>query len=493
MDKKIKIIQLKILLVILEIMLVLLIWTLVQVVLLKHDDVAERFFAPSEPVEEVMLPVEPIGSTTVAEPSPPPFVLTNFDKIRVVITNKETGGIYHESAEGWQEQRDYRGIIEVIEEEQGFVIINELPIEEYLYSVVPSEMPAGYPMEALKAQAICARTYAYLHVLSPGYPQWNAHVDDTTSYQVYHNIEEQESTTRAVNETEGIVLLAPGEQALAQTYYYSTSCGYGSDALIWKSKYADSYPYIQSKHISRLIDTDNSVVVSGQTIADTEKQPEHVEITNSEVEVYSSKALTEAEFVAYIKTVNEEDFEAKEGWYRWNYRVEDLDVAYMQEVLRKRYEAKPELILTKVGDDYISQPIGEFHTITYMEIGKRGAGGVAEELLIHTDKAVYKVITELNIRYVLNDGCSPVKRQDGTTVERNSLLPSAFIVLEVIREDDFIIGYEIYGGGFGHGAGMSQNAAKVMAQEGMNAEEILTFFFTDCIVKDRSDGAEREG
>ena len=201
MDKKIKIIQLKILLVILEIMLVLLIWTLVQVVLLKHDDVAERFFAPSEPVEEVMLPVEPIGSTTVAEPSPPPFVLTNFDKIRVVITNKETGGIYHESAEGWQEQRDYRGIIEVIEEEQGFVIINELPIEEYLYSVVPSEMPAGYPMEALKAQAICARTYAYLHVLSPGYPQWNAHVDDTTSYQVYHNIEEQESTTIAVNET----------------------------------------------------------------------------------------------------------------------------------------------------------------------------------------------------------------------------------------------------------------------------------------------------
>ena len=55
MDKKIKIIQLKILLVILEIMLVLLIWTLVQVVLLKHDDVAERFRAPAEQAEEVML------------------------------------------------------------------------------------------------------------------------------------------------------------------------------------------------------------------------------------------------------------------------------------------------------------------------------------------------------------------------------------------------------------------------------------------------------
>ncbi len=485
MDKKIKIIQLKILLVILEIMLVLLIWTLVQVVLLKRDDVAERFMAPEEQAEEVMLFLEPVVSTTVAEPSPPPFVLTNFDKIRVVITNKETGGVYHESAEIWQERSDYRGTLEVIEEAQGFVIINELPIEEYLYSVVPSEMPASYPMEALKAQAICARTYAYLHILSPGYPQWNAHVDDTTSYQVYHNIAEQESTTRAVNETEGIVLLAPGGQELAQTYYYSTSCGYGSDAQVWKSKYADSYPYIQSKHISRLSEPGNSVVVSEQVVVQTreEKHSEYVQISNPETELYSSKSLTEEEFVNYIKSVNEEDFEVQESWYRWNYRVEDLDVAYMQEVLRKRYEAKPELILTKVGDDYVSQPIEEFHTITHMEICKRGAGGVAEELLIYTDKAVYKVITELNIRYVLNDGCTPVKRQDGAMVEMNSLLPSAFISLEVIREDEFVIGYEICGGGFGHGAGMSQNAAKVMANEGMRAEEILTFFFGDCVVK----------
>lgn len=487
MDKKIKIIQLKILLVILEIMLVLLIWTLVQVVLLKHDEVVERFRAPEEQAEEVMLFLEPEENVSAVVPEPTPFVLTNFDKIRVVITNKETGGVYHESAEGWQERSDYRGTIEVLEEENGFVIINELPIEEYLYSVVPSEMPAGYPMEALKAQAICARTYAYLHILSPGYPQWNAHVDDTTSYQVYHSIEEQERTTQAVNETEGVVLMAPGGQALAQTYYYSTSCGFGSDAQVWKSKYAASYPYIKSKHISRsaVAAFKEGTVEQNVTALEQESNSSYVQTTNSETVMHSLGALTEAEFVNYIKTVNEKDFEAQEGWYRWNYRVEDLDVVYMQEVLRKRYEAKPELILTKVGNNFVSQPIEEFHMITHMEIGKRGAGGVAEELLIHTDKAVYKVITELNIRYVLNDGCSPVKRQDGVTVEMNSLLPSAFIALEPIREDDFVIGYEITGGGFGHGAGMSQNAAKVMANEGMRAEEILAFFFADCIVKDR--------
>ena len=82
------------------------------------------------------------------------------DKIRVVITNKETGGIYHESIEEWEDRTDYRGIFEFVEEKEGFVVINELPIEEYLYSVVSAEMPANYEIEALKAQAVVARTYA---------------------------------------------------------------------------------------------------------------------------------------------------------------------------------------------------------------------------------------------------------------------------------------------------------------------------------------------
>ncbi|MBQ7776859.1 MAG: SpoIID/LytB domain-containing protein [Lachnospiraceae bacterium] len=451
MNKKIKFIQLKILLVILEIMLVLLIWTLVQVVFLKRDEVAERFQAtPTQPTEQ------PIPTAT-------PFTLSNFDKIRVVITNKETGGIYHEDATQWQERTDYRGTLEVFEETEGFVVINELPIEEYLYSVVPSEMPASYPMEALKAQAICARTYAYLHVLAPGYPQWNAHVDDTTAYQVYHSVEEQESTTRAVNETQGMVLCAPGGNALAQTYYYSTSCGYGSDAHVWRSKYSDSYPYIKSKHISRVIEP----------------------VFNNDIEVGIRAALTEDEFDSYIRSVNQEDYESQEGWYRWTYRVEDLDTERVLDMLQKRYAISPKLILTQKGNDFVSQPIEKIGNIYDIQICRREAGGVADELLIYTDVAVYKVITELNIRYILNDGRSLVKRQDGESVEMNSLLPSAFISLSVIREDDYVIGYEIYGGGFGHGAGMSQNAAKAMANEGMCAGEILTFFFEECIVKDK--------
>lgn len=439
MGKRIKVLQLKILLVILEIMLVLLIWTLLQVALWNGEEVAQRIRAKNP------------QSTQEPAPTSPPFVLRNFDKIRVVITNKETGSVYHEDITGWQEDLDYRGEIEIITEADGYVIINEVPIEEYLYSVVPSEMPASYPMEALKAQAICARTYAYLHIMNPGYPQWNAHVDDTTAYQVYHSVKECETTTRAVNETQGLVLWAPGGEALAQTYYYSTSCGYGSNARVWRSKYSASYPYIKSKHINRF------------------------DLLQEEVSVEN--------FEQYITKVHAEDYEATEGWYRWKYRVEDLDREYLLACLQKRYRANEKLVLTKIGNDYISQPIEEMGNVTDIIITTRQAGGVADEMLICTDKEVYKVITELNIRYVLNDGCSLIERQDGVKVEMNSLLPSAFFILTLIREDEYVVGYEITGGGFGHGAGMSQNAAKAMANDGMTAQEILTFFFENCIVK----------
>ncbi|MBR6665145.1 MAG: SpoIID/LytB domain-containing protein [Lachnospiraceae bacterium] len=452
MDKKIQIIQLKILLVILEIFLVLLIWTLVQLIF-KPKQEAEIYQAgPSQDVQEAFR--EQTGTEVkVPEPTPTPFVLTNIDTIRVVITNKETGDIYHKDAEEWQGRTDYRGTLELIEEEEGFVVINELPLEEYLYSVVPSEMPASYPMEALKAQAICARTYAYLHVLSPAYPQWNAHVDDTTAFQVYHSVAEQESTNRAVQETEGMVLLNPAGDALAQTYYYSTSCGYGSDAHVWRTKYSDSYPYIISKAINR-----------NKT---------------------ASEDLTEEVFEEFIKSCREDDYEAEEEWYRWTYEVKKLDEQHIYEVLKQRYEANPKLILTKKKGDYVSQPIKEFGRILDLEIVRREAGGVADELLITTDKNVYKVVTELNIRYILNDGSTKVKRQDGSLVSMNSLIPSAFICLETKEEKGKVTGYTIWGGGYGHGAGMSQNGAKHMALEGMTAQEILNFFFEDCTIEDK--------
>ena len=137
----------------------------------------------------------------------------------------------------------YRGILELFSTAEGIVIVNELPVEEYLYAVVPSEMPASYHAEALKCQAICARSYAYCQMQTFGYPEYYAHVDDSVSYQVYGNSKEQEATTQAVNETAGKRLTFQNQ--VVKTYYYSTSCGHSTSVEAWGTELSDSNNYLQ--------------------------------------------------------------------------------------------------------------------------------------------------------------------------------------------------------------------------------------------------------
>lgn len=388
-----------------------------------------------------------------------------FEGERIVISpNVLTGKIILKNVHRSQGEPAYSGQIELVRTEAGIAAVNEVLLEEYLYSVVPSEMPSTYPNEALKAQAICARTYAYGHMLKAGYPQYGAHVDDSTSYQVYNNVSEQASTTTAVKETYGRLLYTDAGE-LAGTYYYSTSCGVGSDAGVWKTEAAEHIDYLKAKPVNRVF------------LQSVQENPEG--ILSTEINDLQEETC----FAAFITSRNEEDFEALEAWYRWTYEVEQIDAGRICKLMQDRYRNNEKLILTLKGDEYVSKPIESFDKILDISVSKRGAGGIAEELLIVTAKHIYKVISEYNIRCLLNNGVSKVLRQDGSEVSSPTLLPSAFFTLEIVREQENVVGYTLSGGGFGHGVGMSQNAAKQMAKVGYTAEDILLFFFDGCWVR----------
>lgn len=141
----------------------------------------------------------------------------------------------------------YRGKLELFSTAEGIVVVNELPLEEYLYAVVPSEMPASYETEALKCQAVCARSYAHCQMLAFGYPEYSAHVDDSVSYQVYGNSKEQETTIRAVQETAGQRLWHQNQ--VVKTYYYSTSCGHSTSIEAWGSTLTEVNQYLKGVSI----------------------------------------------------------------------------------------------------------------------------------------------------------------------------------------------------------------------------------------------------
>ena len=95
----------------------------------------------------------------------------------------------------------YRGTLELKKNGKKIRIINELPLEQYLYGVLPSEMPAEYPEAALRAQAVCARSYAEKQKQNNRLQEYDAQVDDSVAYQVYQSQPEDERANKAVDDT----------------------------------------------------------------------------------------------------------------------------------------------------------------------------------------------------------------------------------------------------------------------------------------------------
>ena len=71
-------------------------------------------------------------------------------------------------------------------------------------------------------------------------------------------------------------------------------------------------------------------------------------------------------------------------------------------------------------------------------------------------------------------------RQDGSSARAGMMIPSAFFSIETSKKDGFVVGYTLNGGGFGHGVGLSQNGARNMALQSIDAEGILGFFYKGC-------------
>lgn len=142
------------------------------------------------------------------------------EKDTALIEISDEKGLFLCNSTGEPIDEAFEGSFRIIKTENGLVLVNELPIENYLKYVVPSEMPLAFGEEALKAQAVCARTYAYAQMYNQTYAMYGANLDDTTAYQVYHNTGRFTETDAAVEATKGEVITKNGK--LINSLYFST-------------------------------------------------------------------------------------------------------------------------------------------------------------------------------------------------------------------------------------------------------------------------------
>lgn len=133
----------------------------------------------------------------------------------------------------------YRGRLRVVHLTDGLEIVNTLPLESYLLGVVPRESPASWPIEALKAQAVAARSYAYRATGGSG----TFDVYCTTASQMYGGSDaEATASNRAVSATRGVVPKYKGTPIVA--YFFSTSGGHTENIEdVWYS--SAPVPYLK--------------------------------------------------------------------------------------------------------------------------------------------------------------------------------------------------------------------------------------------------------
>ena len=346
---------------------------------------------------------------------------------RIVFRSANEGGmITVESLTRAQGTPVYPGHMEITSEEDGLLLLNEVDLEEYLKRVVPSEMPPTYEIEALKAQAICARTYAWRQIQGSAYSEYGAHVDDSTNFQVYNNTNVFETTNAAVNETFGQLLAYNGTPI--ETFYYSTSAGHSTDGSVWGADPSQT-PYLRAVSIND----------AGQTM----------DLTSNET------------FSKFIMDLDADAYDSDFAMFRWN---------------------------TVTTSEILAEKIGGVGRITGLTVTERGPGGIARGLKVVGTEGSKTFSGQSQIRSILGNTALVYNRKDGSTYTGWDTLPSAFIYIENSGTDENqVTSFTIYGGGYGHGAGMSQNAAQGMAQEGKTCAEILNFFYQGCEVLDIGD------
>lgn len=340
---------------------------------------------------------------------------SSYFKNNSVIKVSAKGQLQWEGHNTEHDSPEYNGMFYIYKTNSGLVVVNQVDLESYIAGVISSEIGENAPVEALKAQAVCARNFI-MKSEAEEYEKYDAVADDSTNFQVYNRIRPGENCKKAAEETKNIVMTYQGK--LIKAYYFSTSCGYTTDYKIWGK---EKMKYLKGSNLTR-----------------------------KEIIDYQD----DTEFKRFI-TKNVKGYESDYPYYRWNIYLS------AEQIKNSVYNT--------TGVD-----VGE---ISRIEVNSRGTGGIAAQITVYGSKRQIVMQNQNEIRKALCSYYGKLNLCDGQERNELAMLPSAFIYIEKVNDEQNDTGFKIYGGGFGHGSGMSQNGAIELANKGLSYKKILKKFY----------------
>ncbi len=295
-----------------------------------------------------------------------------------------------------------------------FTVVNSVPIETYLRGVVPHEIGPGAPFEAVKAQAILARTYALQnrHRFAPD----NYELCADTQCQVYRGLMGTiNSADLAIAATSGQVLTYQGQ--LVDAVYSSTTGGVtAAFTHIWDG---ESRPYLQS-------------------IPDT---------LSPNPQLNPLDLSRDNHFRQFLRLRNGFNEAGISNYFRWEL---DQPLSKLTRNLRENQK-------------YLSVPMPAYNEIVGLEILERSPSGRVQEM-------------RLDLRQPDNSIASVRLRKDSILLGLRATY-SLLFTIDPIHRGGTLTGYTFSGGGLGHGVGMSQYGSYHLARLGYSAENILQFYY----------------
>jgi len=321
----------------------------------------------------------------------------------------------------------YRGIFEILPASsslQKLMAVNVLPMQEYLKAVVPNELPIQYGYEAVKAQSVAARNYA-IHPREKPWPQFD--ICDSQYCQAYYGSQtEQPQVTQAIAETQGLIALYQGEPILA---LYSSSQG----------GYRESYENTFSDPITNKFPaTPLPYLEGGPDIGPVLKLDTEETARNFYLSWYPDSYDVASPMYRWHKTWSRRELESE---INRNLAVTWQDTS-TRPFIRPAFPPKT--------------TIGSLKDIIVLQ---RGVSGKAMRVALVGSHGTWILSKEFVIRKVLKN--------------QGRFLPSANVVFDLHRSS-----VEAFGGGLGHGVGMSQIGASMMSKHGSSFPQILKHYYS---------------
>ena len=349
-----------------------------------------------------------------------------------------------------QETQVFSGTLKLVVDEEKIVAINILPVEEYLTSVISSEMNANSSMELLKAHAVVSRSWLFAQIekrkalsgkdegffsftkTKEEYIRWYDREDHTIfdvcaddHCQRYQGITKATNATvaEAVKATRGRLLMYDKKICDAR---YSKCCGGATEEFenCWENTH---YPYLSS-----IRDTDKEENLPLPDLTKEEEAERWIrKAPKSFCDTHDKKILSQI--------LNNYDQETTD-FYRWKVRYTQAELA--------------ELIRTNTKSDY-----GDI--IDLIPVQRGPSGRICKLKIVGTLKT-FTIGKEMEIRRVLSN---------------SHLFSSAFVVDKGEVKEGIPQNFILSGAGWGHGVGLCQIGAAVMGEKGYSYEEILLHYY----------------